>query len=151
MAGVSMVHIPFRGAGPALVDLLAGSVDVTFDNPLSAMPHIKAGRLKVLGITSAQRSPAFPDIPTVAEAAPLKGFVISSWYGLLAPAGTPVEVVNRLQQEVAKAVNNPTFRERLLVQGATPRASTPQEFADVIDTDIHKWAAIVKASGAKVD
>ena len=152
MTGVSMAHIPYRGSGPALVDLMAGNADVMFDNPLSAMPQVKAGKLKALGITSAQRSPAFPSIPTVAEAAPLKGFVVNTWFGLLAPAGTPVEVVNRLQQEVAKVLNNPTIREGLLAQGgATPKASTPQEFADFIDTEIRKWAAVVKASGAKVD
>lgn len=152
MSGVSMAHIPYRGSGPALVDLMAGSADVMFDNPLSAMPQVKAGKLKALGITSAQRSPAFPDLPTVAEAAPLKGFVVNTWFGLLAPVGTPVEVVNRLQQEVAKALNNPTIKERLITQGgATPKASTPQEFADFIDTEIRKWAAIVKASGARVD
>ena len=152
MAGVSMAHIPYRGSGTALADLMAGNVDVMFDSPLSAMPHVKAGKLKALGITSAQRSRAFPDIPTVEEAAPLKGFVVNTWFGLLAPAGTPVEVVNRLQQEIAKALNNPTFRERLLAQGgATPRATTPQEFADFIDSEIRKWAVIVKASGARVD
>ena len=152
MAGVSMAHIPYRGSGPALTDLMAGNVDVMFDNPLSAMPQVKAGKLKALGITSAQRSRAFPDIPTVAEAAPLKGFVVNTWFGLLAPAGTPAEVVNRLQQEVANALNNPAVKERLLVQGgATPKASTPQEFAGFIDTEIIKWGAIVKASGARAD
>ena len=152
MAGVSMAHIPYRGSGPALMDLMAGNVDMMFDNPLSAMPHVKAGKLKVLGITSAQRSPAFPDIPTVAETAPLKGFVINTWFGLLAPTGTPAEVVSRLQLEVVKVLNNPNVKERLLVQGgATPKSSTSQEFANFIDAEIPKWAAVVKASGATVD
>lgn len=151
MAGVSMSHIPYRGSGPALIDLIGGNVDVMFDSPLSAMPQVKSGKLKALGVTSAQRSPVFPDIPTVAEAGPLKGFVVNTWFGLLAPAGTPAGVVNRIQQEVVKALNKPAIKERLLAQGATPEATTPQEFAQFIDTEITRWAAVVKASGAKVD
>jgi tripartite-type tricarboxylate transporter receptor subunit TctC len=152
LAGVSMAHIPYRGSGPALVDLISGNADVMFDNPLSAMQQVKGGKLKALGMTSAQRNPAFPDIPTVAEAGPLKGFVVNTWFGLLAPAGTPAEVVNRLHQEVVKALNNPSVKERLLAQGgAVPKTTTPQEFAHLIDTEITKWAAVVKASGAKVD
>ena len=151
LAGVSMSHIPYRGSGPALLDLIGGNVDVMFDNPLSAMQQVKGGKLTALGVTSAQRWPAFPDIPTVAEAGPLKGFVVNTWFGLLAPAGTPVEIVNRIQQEVVKALNNPIIKERLQAQGATPEASTPQEFAQLIDSEITLWATVVKASGAKVD
>jgi len=122
-----------------------------FDSPLSAMPQVKGGKLTALGVTSAQRFPAFPDIPTVAEAGPVKDFVVNTWFGLLAPAGTPAEVVNRLQQEVVKALNNPTIKERLLAQGAIPGASTPQEFAQLIDSEITRWAAVVKSAGVKVD
>eukprot|EP01036_Dinobryon_divergens_P038150 gene38150-biopygen30266 len=146
-----MTHIPYRGSGPAITDLLVGAVDVMFDNLPSAMPHIQSGGLKAFAVTSAVRSSALPDTPTVAEAGALSGFEASSWFGLLAPAGTPPEVVNRLQQETAKALGLPTVKERLVAQGAIPSGNTPQEFAKLIEAEIAKWAPVVKASGAKVD
>ncbi|MFC7407539.1 Bug family tripartite tricarboxylate transporter substrate binding protein [Hydrogenophaga atypica] len=149
--GIFMTHIPYRGSGPALSDMLAGTMDVMFDNLPSAMPHIKAGKLTAFAVTSGQRSAALPDVPTVAEAGKLNGFEASSWFGLLAPAGTPPDIVNRVQQEVAKALNLPAVKERLLSQGAIPSGNTPQEFARLIDSEITKWAGVVKASGAKVD
>ena len=149
--GVFMTHIPYRGSGPALKDLLGGAVDVMFDNLPSAMPHIKSGGLKAFAVTSGVRSGALPDLPTVAEAGPLPGFEASSWFGLLAPAGTPADVVSRLQQETAKALAQPAVKERLLSQGAIPGGNTPAEFARLIDAEITKWAGVVKASGAKVD
>ncbi len=149
--GIFMTHIPYRGSGPALTDLLAGSIDVMFDNLPSAMPHIQAGNLKAFAVTSAVRSSALPDVPTVAEAGNLPGFEASSWFGLLAPTGTPAEVVNRLQQETAKALNLPAVKERLVAQGAIPSGNTPAEFARLIDAETTKWAAVVKASGARVD
>ena len=149
--GVFMTHIPYRGSGPALKDLLGGAVDVMFDNLPSAMPHIKSGGLKAFAVTSGVRSGALPDLPTVAEAGPLPGFEASSWFGLLAPAGTPSDVVSRLQQETAKALAQPVVKERLLSQGAIPGGNTPAEFARLIDAEITKWAGVVKASGAKVD
>ncbi len=148
---IFMTHIPYRGSGPAMTDLLAGNMDVMFDNLPSAMPHIKAGNLKAFAVTSAVRSEALPDVPTVAEAGKLPGFEASSWFGLLAPAGTPADIVNRLQQETAKALNLPAVKERLLAQGAIPGGNTPAEFATLIDAEIKKWEAVVKASGAKVD
>ncbi len=149
--GIFMTHIPYRGSGPALTDLLAGSIDVMFDNLPSAMPHIQAGNLKAFAVTSAVRSLALPDVPTVAEAGNLPGFEASSWFGLLAPTGTPTEVVNRLHQETAKALNLPAVKERLLAQGAIPGGNTPAEFARLIDAETTKWAGVVKASGARVD
>jgi len=149
--GTFMTHIPYRGSGPALLDMIGGSADVMFDNLPSAMPHIKSGKLKAFAVTSAQRSAAMPELPTVEDAAGLKGFEASSWFGLLAPAGTPEAVVLRLQQEAAKALNSPAIKDKLLAQGATPSGNTPQEFARFIDAEIVKWAAVVKASGAKVD
>lgn len=148
---IFMTHIPYRGSGPAMTDLLAGNMDVMFDNLPSAMPHIKAGNLKAFAVTSAVRSEALPDVPTVAEAGKLPGFEASSWFGLLAPSGTPADIVNRLQQETAKALNLPAVKERLLAQGAIPGGNTPAEFATLIDAEIKKWEAVVKASGAKVD
>ena len=149
--GIFMTHIPYRGSGPALLDLMGGNTDVMFDNLPSALPQIKAGKLKAFAVTSAERSAAVPDLPTIAEAAGLKGFDASSWFGLLAPAGTPPDIVNRVQQETAKALASPAVKEKLLAQGAIPGGNTPQEFAKMIDAEHIKWAAVVKASGAKVD
>jgi tripartite-type tricarboxylate transporter receptor subunit TctC len=153
LTGTFMVHFPYRGSGPALIDLMAGNVDLMFDNLPSSMPHIRSGRLKALAVTSAARSSALPDVPTVAEAGgpALKDFEASSWFGLLAPAGTPAEIVSRLQQETAKALATPAMRERLQAQGAIPSGNTPAEFARLIDEETKKWARVVKASGAKVD
>ena len=149
--GIFMTHIPYSGSGPALLGLLGGNVDVMFDNLPSAMPQIKAGKLKAFAVTSAQRSAAMPELPTVEEAGKLKGFEASSWFGLLAPAGTPPDVVNRIQQEVAKALSTPAIKEKMLAQGALPSGNTPQEFAKLIDAEIIKWAQVVKLSGAKAD
>ncbi|MFT3663781.1 Bug family tripartite tricarboxylate transporter substrate binding protein [Piscinibacter sp.] len=151
MTGTYMVHFPYRGSGPALLDLIGGNMDLMFDNLPSAMPHIKSGKLKALAVTSAERSAALPDLPTVAEAGPLPGFEASSWFGLLAPAGTPAEVVNRLQQETAKALATPALKERLQAQGAIPSGMSPADFAKFIGAETKKWTAVVKASGAQVD
>ena len=149
--GIFMTHIPYRGSGPALLDMIGGNVDVMFDNLPSAMPQIKGGKLKAFAVTSAERSAAMPELPTVEEAGKLKGFEASSWFGLLAPAGTPPEIVSRIQQEVAKALATPAIKEKMLAQGAIPSGNTPQEFAKLIDSEITKWAQVVKVSGAKVD
>ena len=153
MTGTFMVHFPYRGSGPALIDLMGGNTDLMFDNLPSSMPHIKSGKLKALAVTSAVRSSALPDIPTVEEAGgpSLKGYEASSWFGLLAPAGTPMEIVNRIQQEAAKAMGTPALKERLQAQGAIPSGITSAEFARMIDAETRKWAEVVKASGAKVD
>ncbi len=148
-----MLHLPSPGSGPALIDLMAGNVDLMFDNLPSAMPHIKSGRLKALAVTSGVRSQALPDLPTVAEAGGLmlRNYEASSWFGLLAPAGTPAEVVARIQQETAKAMAAPAIKERLLAQGAIPSGMSPADFAKFIEAETKKWAVVVKASGAKVD
>jgi len=153
MSGTYMVHFPYKGSNPALLDLIGGSMDVMFDNLPSAMPHIKSGRLKALAVTSSQRSAALPDIPTVEEAGgpALKGFEASSWFGLLAPAGTSVDVVNRVQQEVTKSLGTQAIKDKLLSQGAIPGGNSPDDFAKFIDAEHKKWAQVVKASGAKVD
>jgi tripartite-type tricarboxylate transporter receptor subunit TctC len=149
--GIFMTHIPYRGSGPAMLDMVSGNADVMFDNLPSSMPQIKGGKLKAFAVTSAQRSAAMPELPTIEAAANLKGFEASSWFGLLAPAGTPPDIVSRIQQETAKALNTPAIKEKMLAQGAIPSGNTPQEFARLIDAEISKWAAVVKASGAKVD
>ncbi len=137
LTGTFMVHIPYRGSGPALVDLMGGTMDVMFDNLPSALPQIKAGKLKALAVTSAGRSAALPDLPTIAEAGgpALKNYEATSWFGLLAPAGTPPEIVNRIQQETAKALATSALKERLLSQGATPGGMAPAEFARFIEAE----------------
>jgi tripartite-type tricarboxylate transporter receptor subunit TctC len=149
--GTFMAHIPYTGSGPAMLAMVSGQVDVMFDNLPSSMAQIKAGKLKAFAVTSSQRSSAMPELPTIEEAASLKGFDASSWFGLLAPAGTPADVVARIQQETAKALASPAIKEKLLAQGAIPGGNTPADFAKFIDSEIAKWAPVVKASGAKID
>jgi tripartite-type tricarboxylate transporter receptor subunit TctC len=153
MTGSFMTHIPYKGSGPALLDMVAGNADVMFDNLPSSMQQIKAGKLVALAVTSAKRSAALPDVPTVEEAGgpSLKGYEASSWFGLLAPAGTSPEIVNRIQQEVAKSLGTPAVKEKLLTQGAIPSGNTPAEFTRFIASEHTKWAKVVKDSGAKVD
>jgi len=153
MTGTFMLHFPYRGSGPALMDLMGGNTDLMFDNLPSALPQIKAGKLKAIALTSSRRSDAIPELPTIEEVGgpALKGYEATSWFGLLAPAGTPMDIVNRLQQETAKALSAPALKERLLSQGAIPSGNTSAEFAAMIAAETKKWAQVVKASGAKVD
>lgn len=146
-----MVHFPYKGSGPALTDMAGGTMQIMFDNLPSSMSLIKAGKLKALAVTSAKPSPALPGVPTVAEAARLPGFEASSWFGLLAPAGTPPEIIGRIQHEVARALATPAMREKLLAQGADPVGNTPEQFQAFIKAEHAKWARVVKDSGAKVD
>ena len=151
MTGTFLVHFPYRGSSPALVDMVGGTMDVMFDNLPSSLPQIRAGRLKALAVTSRERSAALPEVPTIEEAGGLKGFDATSWFGLLAPAGTPADIVNRIQQEVAKSLGTQAIKEKMLAQGAIPSGNTPAEFAKLIDSEHRKWAQVVKVSGAKVD
>lgn len=148
-----MIHFPYRGSGPALLDLMGGNMDLMFDNLPSALPHIRSGKLKALAVTSARRSEALPELPTIAESGvpELKAFEASSWFGLLAPAAQPADQVARVQREVAKALATPAIRERLASQGAVPGGGTSAEFAALIASETAKWAKVVKVSGAKVD
>ncbi len=153
MTGTFMLHMPYRGSSPALFDLMAGNTDLMFDNLPSALPHIRSGKLKALAVTSASRSAAVPELPTIEEAggAALKGYEASSWFGLLAPAATPADVVLRLQQETAKALSAPALKERLLAQGAIPSGMSSADFAKHIAAESAKWATVVRVAGAKVD
>jgi tripartite-type tricarboxylate transporter receptor subunit TctC len=151
MTGTYMTHFPYTGSGPALLALIGGDMDVMFDNLPSSMPHIRAGKLKALAVTSAQPSAALPGVPTVEQSGNLKGFEASSWFGLLGPAGLSPDIANRVQQEVAKALATPELKDKLLAQGAIPSGNTPQQFAAHIDAELKKWQPVVKASGAKVD
>ena len=150
MAGVTMTHVPYKGSAPAIADLVGGQVQLMFDNLPSALPQIKAGRLRALGVTSAQRASALPDVPTIAESG-LPGYEASSWFGLLAPAGTPPDVVAKVNGEVARWLASPEAKEKLLSQGANAAGGTPEAFARHIAAETEKWQRVVKASGAKVD
>ncbi|MGB2816892.1 MAG: tripartite tricarboxylate transporter substrate binding protein [Burkholderiaceae bacterium] len=151
VTGIYMVHLPYRGSAPALTDLIAGNVNVMFDNLPSALPHIKSGRLKALAVTSKNPSAALPGVPTIEQAAGLKDFDASSWFGLFAPAGTPRAIVDKIQGDVAKAMSVPEVRERFVSQGAEPGGNTPDQFSAFIKGEIEKWARVVKVSNAKVD
>jgi tripartite-type tricarboxylate transporter receptor subunit TctC len=150
MAGVDLVHVPYKGNTPAFVDLISGQVSLSFPTIPSALPHVQAGRLRALAVTSRKRSAVMPQLPTIAESG-LPGYDTSSWFGMLAPAGTPREIVRKLQQESAKVLQLRDVREKLLSQGLEPVGSTPEEFAATIESEIAKWAKVVKASGARVE
>jgi tripartite-type tricarboxylate transporter receptor subunit TctC len=148
--GADMVHVPYKGGAPATQALLAGDTQLMFDNLANAMPQVKAGKLRALAVTTAQRSKLAPELPTMAEAG-VPGFDISTWFGLLAPAGTPRDVIAKWNAEVVRILNTPEMRERLTAQGAEPAPTTPEQFAAFIAQELSKYARIVKASGAKVD
>ena len=150
MTGTFMTHIPYRGAGPMMQDLLAGAVDFAFDGMGTSAAQIKAGKLKGLAVTSAKRVPAFPNIPTMEEVG-IKGYQATTWYAMWAPKGTPPEIVNRLYQEIAKALQDPGIKELWFQQGAELGGNSPADFTRFIHSEIEKWAKVVKASGAKID
>ena len=146
-AGIDIVHIPYKGTGEALTDVMAGRGDMMFAPTVSAMPFVRQGKLRALAVTTARRSSSLPDIPTVAESG-LPGYAFDSWFGILAPAGTPKEVVDTLNAEIGKALAAPDVRERLAAQGAEPKRSSPQEFASYIQAEIGKLAPVIRQSGA---
>lgn len=148
LGSVNIVHIPYKGGGPATQAVLAGETHMFFAGMPPAMPHLRAGRLKALAVTSAKRSPAAPDVPTMAEAG-LTGFEADNWHALYAPKGTPSALVAKLNAELNRALALPGVKEQMLKQGAEPWISTPQEAGEILRKDIAKWAKVVKASGAK--
>jgi tripartite-type tricarboxylate transporter receptor subunit TctC len=150
MAGVKMVHVPYKGSVPMVTDLVAGHVMMSFDSMQSVMPQIRVKRLRALGIAAAKRSPAAPDIPTISEAG-LPGFELGSWYGILAPANTPREIITRLHSEIVKGLMAPEVSERIKSFGAEPVGNTPEEFAAQIRGDIVKWAKVVRAANVRAD
>jgi tripartite-type tricarboxylate transporter receptor subunit TctC len=150
MAGVEMTHIPYKGGAPATAAVLANESQIIFATLPAMIGHVKGGKLLGPAVTTPKRSAALPDVPTVAEAG-LPGFAVSSWAGIVAPAGTPRATVLRLQQEIAKAVNSPELRERLGKEGAEPIGSTPEEFAAFIKSELTQWGKVVRAAKAQVD
>lgn len=150
MTGANMLHIPYKGGGPALIDVLAGQVQVLFATYISSRGHIQAGRLRSLGVSTAKRPAALPDMPTIAEAG-VPGYDSGVWYAMLAPAGTPPEVITRLNREIVRVLNQPDFHKLLVDQAIDPIGGTPEQLGDFIRSEIAKWAKVVKASGAKLD
>ena len=148
--GVNIQHIPYKGGAPAIVDLVGGQIPIMFDNVPPLLPHVRAGRIKALAVTSLQRISVLPDVPTLHELG-LKDFDAVGWNGLLAPAGTPREIVSRLHTEVVKVLAIPEVRDGLTSQGADIVGNTPEQFSAWIKTEVKKWADVVKVSGAKID
>lgn len=150
VAGVNMVHIPYKGAAPATTDVMAGQIHLSFASTPGSVPVVKAGKVKALAVTSAKRIAKLPDVPTVAEAA-LPGYEASVWYGVVAPAHTPREIVQRLNKEIARIVADPAHRDRMLAGDFEPTTMTPERFAAFIKSETLKWAKVVKASGARAE
>ena len=150
MANVDMVHIAYKGSAPAMTDLLGGQVSLMFDQILTALPHVQSAKLRALGVTTEKRSAAAPHVPTISEAA-LPGYAVTTWHGLLAPAGTPREIVNRLSAETAKALQSAEIRERFAAQGVEPVSSTPEQFAAMMKSELDKWRKVIAASGTKLE
>jgi tripartite-type tricarboxylate transporter receptor subunit TctC len=150
MAKVDMVHVPYKGAGPSMADLIAGQVHLVFASSPSVMPHVRNGKLRALGVTTAKRARATPEVPTIAEAG-VPGFEVTGWYGLLAPAGTPASIVDRLNSDLIRVLGNAEVEEKLVGQGLEVATSTPKAFGEFIRTEIAKYAKVVKEAGVKVD
>ena len=150
LARVDIVHVPFRGGAPALTALLSGEVSMSFENSLIVVPHIKSGKVRALAVTGAKRSRSAPELPTVAEAG-LPGYSASGWYGFVAPAATPKEIIARLASELNRILKQPDVIERLSSQGAEPVGGTPAEFTAFIQTEIDKWAKLVKSANMKAE
>jgi tripartite-type tricarboxylate transporter receptor subunit TctC len=150
-AGISLIHVPYKGAGPQLIDVMSGNVSIGFTSLTGAIPHVRAGKLKGLVVTSKQRHSAAPDIPTVAEVGMPDIEICTGWFGILAPARTPKAVVSRLNAEIVKAIQAPDTQARFLGQGLDPATSTPEEFSELIKADLVRWAKIIKDAGVRAE
>ena len=149
-AGISIVHVPFKGGAPAVAALLGGQVSMTFETSVTLLPHIRSGKLRALGVASARRIALLPDVPTLGESG-FPNILAENWYGLYAPAGTPKEVIARLYADLDRAIHSPDVREKLAQQGAEIRENTPEQTAAFLRSEMTKWAKVIKDSGAKVD
>jgi len=150
MAGIKLVHVPFKGAPAAVLGVMTGEISMAILNLPPALPHVRSGRLKALGVSTSKRSAAVPDLPTIAESG-LPGYAATAWYGVLAPAGTSREIILKLNAEIVKSLRNDEVKKRIAADGGEVIGSTPEEFTAVMKTDIAKWAKVVQASGARVD
>ena len=150
MAGVDILHVPYKGGAPAIADVIGGQVNIMFLNMPTGIGQVRAGKVRILGVTSAKRVPQLPDVPTIDEAG-VKGFETSAWSGVYVPMGTPRDIITRLNTEIVKILKMPSVREQLSGQGAEPVGDSPEEFAQFTRSEIAKWAQVVKASGAKVE
>src|SRR5262245_27569074 len=148
LAGTKMLHVPYKGSGPALVDLVGGQIHVLFSNLTAGLPHVRSGRLRALAVTGPKRSPQLPDLPTVKESGP-PDYVVTNYFGMFAPAGTPAAVIAKLNAEIAKAMHAPDVQSTLASEGAEPAPSSPGEFGAFIKSEISRWAAVVKISGLR--
>jgi tripartite-type tricarboxylate transporter receptor subunit TctC len=149
MSGTDLNHIPYKGTGPLITDLIAGQLSITIASAVPLSPQVKAGKLRGLAVTSPKRSPSFPDLPAIAETVP--GYEVVNWFGIMAPAGTPPAIVARINKDFNDALSSQKLREQLAAQGADATGGTSAEFAKIVRADFAKWAKVVKASGAKVD
>ena len=150
MTGVDILHVPYKGSAPALVDLMGGQIQIMFDTVASCLPHIKSGRIKALAVATAKRSSALPEVPTLAEAG-LEGFDIASWFGLMAPAGTPGDIVTRLQAEIAKMLATPEMRAQLGPMGAEPVGNTPEQMKQQVDAEVKRFGDLAKKARLQLD
>jgi tripartite-type tricarboxylate transporter receptor subunit TctC len=150
LSKTELLHVPYKGTAPALVDLMAGRISTVFTGTPGILPHVQAGRLRIIGVSSAQRLASMPDVPTIAESG-LPGFDVTQWWGILAPAGTPRPIVMRLNEVFEKALRSPEMLKRLAADGAEPAHSTPEAFQAFIKSEVEKWAPVIRASGAKVE
>lgn len=150
LAAIDVVHVPYKGVPAALGDTIAGRMHFTFGSPVSTLPHVKDGRLRLIAVTTAKRAPALPDVPTVAESG-VPGYEFTGWMGLLAPAATPSEIVAKLHQETARIVHLPEVKQRFVIDAADPVGSTPQQFASFLKAEIERWTKVVRQAGIKAE
>jgi|KBSMisStandDraft_5_1062788.scaffolds.fasta_scaffold156911_2 tripartite-type tricarboxylate transporter receptor subunit TctC len=150
LAGTKMTHVPYKGGGPAMIELVGGQVQLVFATPPTAVPQIKSGKIRGLAVTTLKRSSVMPDLPTISESG-LKGYDANNWYGVVVPVKTPKPIVTRLNTEIVKALNAPDLKELFFTQGLDPAPSTPEQFGAYIKSELGKWAKVIKASGAKAD
>jgi tripartite-type tricarboxylate transporter receptor subunit TctC len=150
LTGTDMAHVPYKGSGPALIDLIGGQVEVGLPSATSAMPHVRGGKLRALAVTTRERSPLNPEVPTVEESG-VRGYAVDSWYGLVAPAGTPAAVVQKLNAQIVAIVKSPAVAGHLAKEGAVPKGSTPAELAATMRAEIAKWGNVIKTARLKLE
>jgi tripartite-type tricarboxylate transporter receptor subunit TctC len=150
LTGVDIIHVPYKGIAPAMVDVISGQVTMTFTSVISGTPQVRSGKLRALAVTGARRSPAQPDVPTMIESG-VKGYESSTWYGLLAPKGTPRPVIMKLHDEVVALLQQPAIKDKLLADGAEPVGNTPEQFGAFIQAEINKWGKVIRAAGLKAE